>query len=606
MHLPTSMKNPMRTTVFLAATLALVPGLNAADAPLPPPRPAVLDPEAFARYATAFNRQDQELYPQHIPNTEAWPWLRRNIPLFECPDKDLEEIYYFRWWTFRKHIKHTPDGFVITEFLPPVPWAGKHNTISCAAGHHLHEGRWLNDPAYLDDYARFWFRKGGSPRTYGFWAAEAVWARAAVTGDDRLARDLLPDLIRNYQAWEHDQRDTNGLYWQADGRDGMEVSISGALNPQGEGYRATLNSYQYGDALAIAAIAETAGDPATAANFRAKAAELKQLVQTRLWDPTAWFFKVIPRGGTRLSDARELHGFTPWYFDLPDPDKSAAWAQLVSTDGFEAPFGPTSAERRHPKFAVSYQGHECQWNGPSWPYATAVTLTALANLLNDYPQTVVGRKDYFALLKTYTKAHRLEIEPGRVVPWIDENLNPVTGDWLARTRLKSWNKGTWDAGKGGVERGKDYNHSTYCDLVISGLVGLRPRHDRTVEVNPLLPEGTWDYFCLDQIRYHGCWLTLLYDRTGERYGKGRGLRVLADGREIGATNVRTRLIASLPAPAEPAPPSTATRSTATRTDTAGGWIKHEGNPVLSSGSSGTTGATATSNKSAWSSTPAKP
>ena len=114
-------------------------------------------------------------------------------------------------------------------------------------------------------------------------------------------------------------------------------------------------------------------------------------------------------------------------------------------------------------------------------------------------------------------------------------MNPHTGDWIARSRLKVWKNGTWDPGKGGVERGKDYNHSSYCDLIITGLVGLRPRADATVEVNPLLPEGTWEYFCLDGVPYHGRMLTILYDKTGKRYGKGSGLRILADGKEIGAT-----------------------------------------------------------------------
>ena len=68
------------------------------------------------------------------------------------------------------------DGFVVTEFLPPVDWAGKHNTISCAAGHHFREGRWLHDPRFMDDYARFWFKKGGEPRRYSFWAADSLVA----------------------------------------------------------------------------------------------------------------------------------------------------------------------------------------------------------------------------------------------------------------------------------------------------------------------------------------------------------------------------------------------------------------------------------------------
>ena len=56
---------------------------------------------------------------------------------------------------YRKHIKETPEGFIITEFLPEVSWAGKDNSIDCAAGHHFHEVRWLANPKYLDDYAVF-------------------------------------------------------------------------------------------------------------------------------------------------------------------------------------------------------------------------------------------------------------------------------------------------------------------------------------------------------------------------------------------------------------------------------------------------------------------
>ena len=96
--------------------------------------PAILAPDALRAYAKGFNLTDQSHDGQHIPNTEAVDWMAANVPLFECPDKGIEEIYHFRWWTYRKHIKDTPDGFVITEFLPQVSWSGKHNTISCPCG----------------------------------------------------------------------------------------------------------------------------------------------------------------------------------------------------------------------------------------------------------------------------------------------------------------------------------------------------------------------------------------------------------------------------------------------------------------------------------------
>ena len=82
-----------------------------------------------------------------------------------------------------------------------------------------------------------------------------------------------------------------------------------------------------------------------------------------------------------------------------------------------------------------------------------------------------------------------------------------------------------------VERGKDYNHSTFCDLVISGLCGLVPRQDGRIEVKPLAPES-WDWWRLDGVRYHGSNLTILFDRYGTRYGNGSGLVVLKDGRKI--------------------------------------------------------------------------
>lgn len=520
-------------TVRICALLLVLAVLSIGTAGAEEKSTGVLTTATLERYVTQFNADDEELYA-NIPNKDAFEFLAKNIPLFQCPDVDFERTYYFRWWTYRKHVKETSDGFVITEFLPEVPWSGKHNTISCPAAHHFYEGRWLHDQKYLNGYAVFWFRKGGNPRLYSFWAADAYSARYLVNQDARFLIDLLPDLIKNYEAWEagwewrgyHIGQRDNGLFYTIDDRDGGEVSIGG------HGFRPTLNSFMYGDAKAIAAISRLAGKSEQAALFEDKAARIKELVQEKLWDEEAGFFKILPDEEQDLKDVRELYGYTPWYFHLPDPGYEAGWSQLMDPKGFYAPFGPTFAEQRHRDFRISYEGHECQWNGPSWPLATCSVLTALANLLNDYQQDVIDKSDYFETLRIYTKCHRLRREDGRIVPWIDENLNPYTGDWIARTRLKSWKKGTWFVGKGGKERGKDYNHSTYNDLIITGLIGLRPQPNNAVIVNPLLPEGTWDYFCLDNVLYHGRILAIVWDKTGKKYGRGAGLKVFADGKEI--------------------------------------------------------------------------
>ena len=227
-----------RIDIRLLSALLLTFGMGSARASseagesAPQAPHALLQADAVRDYVQTFNSTDHTHFGQAISNEAAADWMAGNVPLFECPDKEIEEIYHFRWWTFRKHIKQTPDGFVITEFLPKVNWSGKHNTISCPAGHHFREGRWIRDPQYLDDYAVFWFRKGGSPRRYSFWAADAIYHRALVHGDFSQAIDLLPDLVANYEAWEQSRLEPDGLFWQIDDRDGMEVSIGGKRSPR--------------------------------------------------------------------------------------------------------------------------------------------------------------------------------------------------------------------------------------------------------------------------------------------------------------------------------------------------------------------------------------
>jgi hypothetical protein len=511
--------------VWLVLTLAF---LVAAVTPLRA-NPVVLNPSTYQTTVEAFNRGDVELITNAVPNARAWEWMNENIPWFDCSDKELQEIYYFRWWTFRKHLKQTPSGYIVTEFLPPVPWAGKFNSISCAAGHHIDEGRWLHDRRYLDDYIRFWFRGGGKPRQYSCWLAQAIFQRYQVTGDRGFTVDLLPDLVKNFHEWEKERFDPAvGLFWQEEGSDGMEVSIGGS------GFRAPLNSYMVGETASIAAIARIAGDQKLAQEFATKSEQIRRKMESVLWDESAKFFKVLPRApGAKLADVRELHGYSPWFCYTPEARFDAAWTQLMDPKGFFAPFGPTTAEQTDPRFAVAYKGHECQWNGPSWPYSTSVTLTALANLLNVRPQAGPGARGFFDTLKIYAKSQHRLCEDGRVHPWIDENLNPFTGDWLSRTRLKTWQNGTWSAEKGGVERGKDYNHSTFNDIVITGLVGFRPDFEhRLITVHPMVPAGALDYFCLDDVDYSGHPLAILWDTTGSMYHQGAGFRVYLDGREI--------------------------------------------------------------------------
>ncbi len=500
-------------------------GWSAARAPAP-----AFDREPFRRYIEEFNSIPTPDVVSFIPDDQAWSWMKENVPFFTCPDPEVERTWYYRWWTFRKHIRRTPAGFIITEFLRPVGHATDHNAISCALGHHIAEGRWIRDPRFIDQYLTFWLRSGpngGLQRhyhQYSNWTAAAVWERYLADGRRDALVSLLDALVLDYAAWEKERLLPSGLFWQYDVRDGMEESISGGRRVKNA--RPTINSYMYGNAAAIARTARLAGKQAVAREYERKAATLRSLVEDRLWSASDGFFETALENGSH-GGVRELIGYTPWLFDLPEPRRGfeTAWKQLMDPKGFFAPFGVTTAEQRHPGFVIAESGDDCQWNGPSWPFSTTVTLKALANYLNGSPRGEISRDDYFKLLLIYARSQRLAVPNGRTVAFVDENLNPFTGEWHARARKIK--KGTFNG------RGDHYNHSGFADLIITGLAGLRPRADSVVEVNPLLLPGAWDWFCLDGIPYHGKLLTIIWDRNGARFHRGKGLSVFSDGRLIG-------------------------------------------------------------------------
>ena len=667
------MKNNRLITLVLFSLVAAAASQSA--------HATVLGDQKLKAYVETFNRVDPEPFTNTWSNAQALEFLSANIPRFECPDPDIERTYYFRWWTFRKHLQKTPEGWVITEFVPKVSWSGPYNTINCANGHHIREGRWLKEAKYVADDIRFWLKARHG--NYSTWLPASVWDYCVASGDFKFGIECLPELLKIYKAWDGKRDKATGLFFSIDQGDGMEASISG------KGFRPTLNGYMYGNALAIARFAERAGNKALAEEYTKRAAELKEAVQKYLWNPEHAFFEVregpleigffgwrvnkdpvltakakltcstlkkpeslvggealkngydwsLPRahffppgeqhwmqydftetvtlsstelflmyggrtglpesyrilyrengqwkevakltgeivqqhkwntltftpvttdglrvemklyGYTRetlpLRQVREQMGYVPWYFDLPDPRYAVAWKHVADTNGFAAPWGLTTAEQRHPKFAIEYHRHPCLWNGPVWPYATAQTLTALANLLNSGPQDVVDSSTYLSALTTYARSHQRTLENGTTVPWVDECQDPFTGVWIARSVIQAGFKEKPERMKKPftyMERGKDYNHSTFCDLVINGLVGLRPQADDTVLVNPLVPADKWDYFCLENVPYHGRLLTILWDKTGKRYGKGPGLRVLADNKEIARSEALQKLTGKL-------------------------------------------------------------
>ncbi|HEX2778967.1 MAG TPA: glycosyl hydrolase family 65 protein, partial [Gemmatimonadaceae bacterium] len=516
-------------------------------------RLSLLGAAALALLTTPASAQvlDARVLPERYGwlDNRDWGWYARRIPLFESPERSIDSTYYYRWQLVTKHLTYgdPATGYTFTEFIDRPFWSGAYGAISCPLGHQMYELRWLKDARIVRDFARYWFTApGAQPRSYSNWYGDAVWATYLVNGDRAYLGRALPFMKRQLAGWDAERYDSIvGLYHWDGLHDGMERSINSRqtddIDEGADGYRPTLNSYIFADLRAIARASALLGDSAGARSYAERADSIRARVLRELWDPRRGFFlhqfahdeKDGVRARTRTWDSgkyagnahgRELIGYVPWQFELPPPNQGyeRAWAALMDTARFLAPFGPTTAERHDPLFYISPRC--CWWSGNSWPYATTQTLVALANVVNDYPQDVVTKRDWMELFRIYTRTQR---KNGR--PYIAEAANPDDGSW---------------EGHDTFQHSEHYFHSGYIDPLITGLIGLRPRADDSLEVNPLAP-GEWKYFALDGVEYRGHRLTILWDRDGTRYGRGTGLTILADGRVLATAPRLGRVVAYL-------------------------------------------------------------
>ncbi|TKX20774.1 F5/8 type C domain-containing protein [Elsinoe australis] len=486
----------------------------------------------------------QALGRQYFGNDAAW--FQDRIPFFEISDQQIQDVYYYRWGLYRAHQRDLGQrGFISTEFLDDVgwqlePWA----SLNDATGFHLGEGRWLRDRRYADDYINNMYT-GLNDRHFTDYLADSAWGQYLVDGDSASLTVHLDAMINLYTQWYDHFDESKGLFIIEPLLDATEYTISSidASGGQdgftgGNAFRPTINSYFWANARAIANVADLAGRADVATDYRNRAATLKERFQADIWNTTLEHF--IDRHNTTNQfvqyyepiRGRELAGFVPWTFGMPDntDQYNAAWKHLLDTNEFRGPSGMRTVGPTYEYYMRQYRYdaptglRECQWNGPVWPFQVTQVHLGLANLLNSYTQDIITKDTYLDELRRYTQLHynngKLDLEED----YEPDKPGPIVG--LARSH--------------------HYFHSGYVDLIISGLIGIRPRADDTLEVNPLISTGSdITYFRLQDVAYHGHILTVQYDRDGSRYNQGAGLRVEIDGQEAATSGTLERVTAPI-------------------------------------------------------------
>ncbi|KUI58049.1 Beta-L-arabinobiosidase [Cytospora mali] len=467
----------------------------------------------------SINFLDHEAYLKDLDDHQ---WYLDNIPFIDVPDKSMQEVYYYRTSVIKRHVKwaHEGHGWVVTEFIHPVSWASKFQTIPDSAPHHLVELRWLRDPNYVKDVIQLYTRAGAEAITgitYTHYMHRAILEVAEATGDIPFLVSQLDGMIAMYNLWNSTRDNTTGLYHRNPLQDAQEYSLPGYLvgGPDGgpmqewndfglslstnsgndysliwvgpETYRPSMNAYMVANAWAIGTVAGLAGDK----------------------DLNFWIDVV--EGNNLPCEGRELIGYYPYRFDIgTNQTYIDGLAAALDDEHFLTEFGPTTLEQTNPYYtALKNTTYCCIWNGQSWPFSTSVYLGTLARIARDALSDVITSELFNQELKKYT---RTNYKNG--VPFTAESHYPIVDEWSGDTTNHS----------------EHYLHSTYLDNIFTNLFGIAPTFGDILVLQPLVPSN-WSYFVIENLPYHGTLLTMVWDQDGTHYGNGSvaGLTIYSNG-----------------------------------------------------------------------------
>jgi hypothetical protein len=515
------------------------------------------------------DQDSRDLLASQIKDHQSW--FDANIAYFDCSDPFIRKMYYHRAYVLRKNMLDPKLGRMQWPTQSEGRWRSTWypNVISYGAGHQVREARWLRDPAYWQGHLKTWAENeksdgvypshvlpsGASGGQYTDWITSTAWEGQLVHPDDKFLAQVVEKLAANVRGWQKVcDRDGDGLlevdsHWWT----GMEYQpsffffsdfkVSRDFSQPAEQVsleRVDLTAYNYGNARAVARIYRKLGQPAQAEEFDRLAAKISAAVLAKMWRPEKKFFLSLRAGDKAFADVKEVIGVYPFYFGMVPWGKGyeSAWSSIIDRAQFWTKWPVASASRECPAFSQrdwpgDGRAAACMWNGPTWPHSNSLVMTAMARTLRATRDQRVSTsplkpEHLWELFSSFTMA-QFRNQDERY-PWTGEFYNGDTGEWKTAER--------------------DYNHSTWLDLLIPDLLGLVPRDDRVIELDPLLPDGRLSYFILDGLRYHGHDVTIVWDAplpgSEDRFGDGRkGLDLYVDGKRVASSPSLARLEARL-------------------------------------------------------------
>ncbi|WP_165218887.1 Ig-like domain-containing protein [Schaalia sp. ZJ1691] len=497
------------------------------------------NPSSLTEYQEYSKLSASEAFTKHVTEYNRW-WVDHLVYL-DTPENNIDKTLFYRWWLMRYNFLDADVPGNDYQFPTSMEGVlGYNNAIVLTIGMFMDDLKYFRDPMYsygpalsageTSKSGKFVDNPGDPANwsnSYTQYITEAAWRAYQVHGGPAqigtpLARHGEEDINGLIQAYDSNGNHLIEYNWGAmTGNDADAVSFSW----RGGYMDRTESAYLYSNALAAANFYSISGDTTSAQRMTDFAKSVRQSVLDVLWedktnqpDEVGLYGNLLKHAYVsdgKLNPWKEINNYYPFTVGLmpkkgdADYDPKYVEALRLFADADQYPVFPFYTANQVDKAARTATGIEGSNNFSI--INSTVWFRMLSSVLRDYPSKYLTPETYKQLLYWNAFAHY------------------QNGDNRLPNQNEFWSNGS--AKDGGSIGYRSWIHHTILGTtnftMIEDAMGLRPREDSTIELDPI--DIGWDHFTANNISYHGQDLSIVWDKDGSHYGGPAGYSVYLDG-----------------------------------------------------------------------------
>jgi putative isomerase len=256
--------------------------------------------------------------------------------------------------------------------------------------------------------------------------AQAAMRASLTLGDAGWLKPYFTKLEHTAAFWENTRRSPDGLFrWYNGVESGVDNNPAVSDRPAVVTEGVDLQCYIYREYLALSILAGKLGEQQKAAAYRQKAADLKALVQHKMWSEADGMFLNIDSQTGQFVRIKTWTNFVPLWAGMATPAEAKLTVDrhLLNPREFWSPYGIRTLAPGEPL----YNPKSGYWRGPIWVISNYLLMHGLMNYGYQKEAQQLAEETVHLLI------HDLEASGG-----MNECYNPENGQPTAGGHFLSW------------------------------------------------------------------------------------------------------------------------------------------------------------------------